>query len=315
MIANSISVIVPTIGRAKSLTHLLTSLAAQSLRPDEVIVADGSSAAEVTAVVDQPQWGTQGLNVRRVAVHPPNAVRQRVAAIAESAAEYLLLLDDDVVLEPDCVEQLMAALADQPGVVGAFADFNNQAWPEPTLAWRLYMRLVLGIKDRDWQGQVLGPLLRFGYSPPPTAYRPIAWLGTCNTLIRRSAYDRVGGFSDFFLHRCTINEDVDLGLKLSTLGGIVFCSRARLSHFHAPEGRVSPAVAAEDDLFNRYLVMRRTQGREATAAFGQVVVYFLIETGSNFLGGLRRWSWGAFWPRTLGRLRALARICGVGPAA
>jgi len=309
-----ISVIVPTIGRPESLAALLDSLAAQSRRPDEVIIADGSDGEGVASVVARPAWAALGLNLRRIAVTPPNAVAQRVAAIRESQGDYLLLLDDDVVLEPDCVARLEGTLAASPRTVGAFADFNNQSWPEPTFAWRLYMRLVLGLKERAWQGQVVGPLLRFGYNPPPAADRPIAWLGTCNTLIRRSAYDQVGGFSDFFLHRCTINEDVDLGLKLSKVGDIVFCPRARMGHFHASGGRVSPAVAAEDDLFNRYLVMRRTQGRGAAAAFGQVLLYFLIETGSNFVGGIRRWSWGAFWPRTAGRLRALARICGLAPA-
>ncbi len=308
MIANSISVIVPTIGRAESLAQLLTSLAAQSLRPGEVIVADGSSTADVTKVIARPEWASQGLNVRRVAVHPPNAVRQRVAAIALSAAEYLLLLDDDVVLEPDCVEQLLAVLANQPGVVGAFADFNNQSWSMPTRAWHFYLRHVLGMEEGAWQGRVVGPLLRFGYNPAPPQVRPIEWLGTCNTMIRRTAYDQVGGFSDFFLHRCTMNEDVDLGLKISSVGTIVFCPAARMGHFQAAGGRVSPAVAAEDDLYNRYLVMHRTQGRTALASFGLALLYFSVETASNVGGSLLRFRANGLGARAWGRLRALGRI-------
>ena len=38
------------------------------------------------------------------------------------------------------------------------------------------------------------------------------WLGSGNSLIRRDAHDRAGGFSNFFLHRTTVNEDVDLGI-------------------------------------------------------------------------------------------------------
>ena len=56
-------------------------------------------------------WTERGLRVRRIAVQPPNAVRQRCAAIAESCAEYLLLLDDDVVLEPQCLENMLAAIS------------------------------------------------------------------------------------------------------------------------------------------------------------------------------------------------------------
>lgn len=308
MTANWISVIVPTIGRAASLTELLSSLAGQSLKPDEVIVADGSTTDDVRRVIAQPTWASRGLNVRHLPVRPPNAVRQRVAAIAESHGEYLLFLDDDVVLEPDCVAQLMAAIAHDAGVVGAFADFNNQTWAMPTRAWHFYLRHVLGMQEGSWQGRVVGPLLRFGYNPPPAHVRPIEWLGTCNTLVRRSAYDRVGGFSDFFLHRSTINEDVDLGLKIASVGTIVFCPAARMGHFQAAGGRVSPAVAAEDDLYNRYLVMHRTQRRTALASFGLTVLYMSVETASNLVGCFRRFRADGFGARLAGRLRALGRI-------
>jgi GT2 family glycosyltransferase len=287
---------------------LLTSLSSQSRRPDEVIVADGSPGDAVRRVVADPAWAARGLNVRRIPVQPPNAVTQRVAAIGESQGEFLLLLDDDVVLEADCVEQLAATLAEGPHVVGAFADFNNQSWPQPTRAWRFYLRYVLGMAEGSWQGTVVGPLLRFGYNPAPDRATPIAWLGTCNTLIRRSAYDRAGGFSDFFLHRCTINEDVDLGLKIAKGGTILFCPSARMGHFHAPGGRVSAAVAAEDDLYNRYLVMRRTLGRSAPSAFGAVGLFFAVESLSNLGGALWRLRGNGFGARLGGRLRALAKI-------
>lgn len=308
MTANGISVIVPTIGRPGSLLALLDSLAAQSRKPDEVIVSDGSPGEEVARVVAQPIWTSRGLNVKRISVQPPNAVSQRVAAIAESRGEYLLMLDDDVVLEPDCVEQMVGALTADKGIVGAVADFNNQSWPKPTRAWRWYMRFGLGMPEGSWQGKVVGPLLRFGYNPLPRGVSPMAWLSTCNTLVRRSAYDQAGGFSDFFLRRSTINEDVDLGLKISKVGSIVFCPSARMAHCHAPGGRVSPRVAAEDDLYNRYRILHRTQGRSAAGAFGLVLLFFSLETASNFAGCLRRGRSNGFGARLIGRLSAMTKI-------
>lgn len=308
MTAGWITAIVPTIGRPESLALLLRSLALQSRRPDEIVVADASVGDAVACVIARPLWASQGLNVRRIPVRPPNAVRQRVAAIAESDGEYLLFLDDDVVLEPECVEQLLGHLAQNTSVVGAFADFNNQSWPLPTRAWRFYLRYILGMKDGAWQGRVVGPLLRFGYNPVPGDASPMAWLGTCNTMIRRSAYDQAGGFSDFFLHRCTINEDVDLGLKIAKVGAIVFCPSARMGHFHAPGGRVSAAIAAEDDLYNRYLVMRHTQRRSARSAFALVTLFLVVETVSNLGGAILRFRGGGFGARLYGRCRAMVRI-------
>lgn len=303
-----ISAIVPTIGRAASLRALLESLAAQTTRVDEVVIADASNDSETAAVISDPKWQAAGLDLKHVPVFPANAVRQRMAAIDTARGEYLLMLDDDVVLEPDCVEQMLALLQEDANVVAVSADFNNQTWPVPTRLWQLYLRRVLGIDAGGWQGRVVGPLLRFGFNPVPSGPTPIEWLGSGNSLLRRDAFERAGGFSDFFLHRCTINEDVDLGLKLNKVGRIMFCPAARMAHHHAPAGRVSSLVAAEDDLFNRFFILRRTLGYGLLRSFGLVLLYFTVETTSQFLGCLRRLNFQGFIAPLSGRIRAFGRI-------
>lgn len=303
----TISAIVPTIGRPDSLERLLESLAVQSRRPDEVIVADASAAAADSAVAD-PQWQARGLRVRRLAVQPPNAVGQRVAAIATATGNMLLFLDDDVVLAPDCVSEMVNCFGRDPGIVAVVADITNHDWPGPTPAWRFYLRHVLGLRDGEWQGRVVGPLLRFGYHPRATAPMPMEWFGTGNTMLRRSAYDTAGGFSSFFRRRSTMNEDVDLGLKIARLGRILLLPSARISHFHEPAGRVSVAEATEDDIYNRYLILRRTLGVNPVTAFGQVFMYCVIESGSNIIGATRRGRGPGLWARLAGRSMAIGRI-------
>jgi GT2 family glycosyltransferase len=174
----------------------------------------------------------------------------------------------------------------------------------------MYLRQVAGVQDGDWQGRVLGPLLRFGFRPDVLEPREMEWIPAGMTLVRRSAYIASGGFSKFFLHRCTMNEDVDLGLKLARMGRILFWPAAKLSHWHAPSGRVSPDVAAEDDLFNRYFVLHRTAGVSRRRALWLVMQFFLIETASNLMGlvtGKRTKNAGAL---LAGRLRGFARLLG-----
>ena len=304
----TISAIVPTIGRAESLRALLESLTGQTRRVDEVIVADASENAETAKLAANPKWQREGLVVRQIAVTPPNAVRQRMAAIEIARGENLLILDDDVVLEPECVQHLAAVLEQHSEVVAVSADFNNQTWPAPTRLWQLYLRRILRIQKGHWQGRVLGPLLRFGFNPVPVGPAPIEWLGSGNSLVRRSAFVSAGGFSDFFLHRCTINEDVDLGLKLRKVGRIMFCPAARMAHHHAPFGRVSNFVAAEDDLFNRFFILRRTLGYGLLHSFGLVLIYFGGETVSQFLGCVKRLNFHGFLAPLSGRIRAFGRI-------
>lgn len=302
-----ISAIVPTIGRPESLRALLESLAAQTHRVDEVIVAD-ASVDERTEKILAELKNRSALIVNRISVHPPNAVRQRTTAIRIARGELLLFLDDDVVPEPDCVARMVELLESKDCVVAVTADFNNQIWPAPTRIWQLYLRHVLKVKGDAWQGRVVGPLLRFGYSPVPSEPCAIEWLGSGNSLVRRSAFVAAGGFSNFFLHRCTINEDVDLGLKLRRVGTIMFCPGARMAHHHAPSGRVTRFMAAEDDLFNRFFILRRTMGLSLPRSFGLVLLYFTVETASQFLGCVRRMNFRGFVAPLTGRLRAFGRL-------
>lgn len=302
----------PTIGRPESLRALLESLASQTYKVDEVIVADASANERVEKLLEsfshQFALNQFAVNVNRVAVHPPNAVRQRTAAIERARGELLLFLDDDVVLERDCVARMVEVLERGQGVVAVTADFNNQSWPEPTRIWRLYLRHLLKLKENAWQGRVVGPLLRFGYNPVPATPCEIEWLGSGNSLVRRSAFVASGGFSDFFLHRCTINEDIDLGLKLRRVGKIMFCPAARMAHHHAPSGRVTMFMAAEDDLFNRFYILRRTLGLSLLRSFTLVLLYFAVETTSQFLGCMRRLNFHGFIAPLSGRLRAFGRL-------
>lgn len=303
----TISAIVPTIGRVDSLARLFEALAAQTRRPDEVIVADGSNGDAVRSLTADSRWGQRQLTVRYLKVHPPNAVRQRKAAIAESRGSLLLLLDDDVVPEPECLASLLDCLETRDAVaVGA--DFSNQDWPPPTTLWRWYLRWRHGIGDGEWQGRVLGPLLRFGYDPMLPEPMPMEWIGSGHSLMRRDAYDRAGGFSDFFLHRSTVNEDVDLGIRLARIGRLYLCPAARMAHLHEPGGRASVRIVAEDDLFNRYRILRETQGMPRRSALSQVMTFMLLETLSGLMAIARLGRGHGFGLRFAGRVKALMRI-------
>ncbi|MFQ3670905.1 MAG: glycosyltransferase [Verrucomicrobiia bacterium] len=297
-----ISAIVPTYHRPASLRRLLEALAQQTVRPDEVIVAN---AGEVPV----PEVGS-GLVVREVRCREAHAVRQRMAAIQEARGDWLLLLDDDVVPETDCVRRLMEPLWGDSGLVATTASFSNHDWSRPTWAWRAYLCWCYGVRrDEEVQGRVLGPLLRFGYfDEEPGSVRPMEWLGAGNSCVRRSAFEAVGGFSDFFLHRSTLHEDVDLGLRLRRLGRIGLCRHAKMAHEQASSGRLDPALVAEDDLYNRFQVLHRTMGLSRQEALGLVRVYDWVEGISHVVGrGLWR-DPKLVAARWLGRRRAWRRL-------
>src|SRR4029453_15723924 len=127
MAAHRIAFVVPTKDRPEDLRKMLASLAAQTRRPDQGIVVDGSDPP-VREVGEQ----ASALGAEYVREFPPSLARQRNAGMARLRGDITLAgyLDDDIVLEPDAVQRMLEfwqnAGADTGGA--AFTITNN---PQP----------------------------------------------------------------------------------------------------------------------------------------------------------------------------------------
>jgi GT2 family glycosyltransferase len=98
----------------KLLPDCLASLRLQTQQPSEVIVVDGSSTDASVAVADR-----EGARV----VSAPNRGLGFLynRGVEATAAPYVLLLNNDVALEPDCLRSLAAALDARPTAFAADA--------------------------------------------------------------------------------------------------------------------------------------------------------------------------------------------------
>jgi GT2 family glycosyltransferase len=134
------------------------------------------------------------------------------------------------------------------------------------------------------------------------------WLGTGNSLVKRSAYLGCGGFSKFFLHPCTMNEDVDLGIKLTNLGQILLCHDAYMVHSQALDGRPPLDVRAEDDLFNRFMILKVTAAHGTFKSLRLVTLFLFVETISGAWAVLRSGRFADFFACLSGRTKAMVKI-------
>lgn len=92
--------IVTTYNWPEALHLTLASVARQSRPPDEVVVADDGSGPETRAVVER--WRAAGLPVEHVWQEDQGfrLARSRNRAIASTRADYILLVDGDMILHP-----------------------------------------------------------------------------------------------------------------------------------------------------------------------------------------------------------------------
>ena len=95
--------IVTTYNWPEALHLTLASVARQKLPPDEIVVADDGSGPATRAVVDG--WRAAGLPLEHVWQEDQGfrLARSRNRAIAATGAEYILLVDGDMILHPHFV--------------------------------------------------------------------------------------------------------------------------------------------------------------------------------------------------------------------
>lgn len=228
-----VDVLIPTCNRACALAVTLTSLAAQTLAGLRIVISDQSDSAgvfdkpELKAVLRMLRAGGREVVALR---HMPRRgmAEQRSFLLSQARAPYCLFLDDDVLLEPDLVERLLAAIrAQQCGFVGSalhglsFVDdvrphqqqiefWESRVTPETvTPGSPAWARHHLHSAANLWHVQN-----RLGLDRRRSRLYRVAWIGGC-VLFDTAKLRAVGGF-DFWqqLPDAHCGEDVLAQLRV-----------------------------------------------------------------------------------------------------
>ncbi len=242
-----ISVIVTTYDREDALAAVLRSLAGQTDRNFEVVVADDGSGPATKAIVEV--WRDK-LRVPLIHVWQEHrgfrAAEIRNRAIAASRGQYCIFLDGDCLVRPDFVAT-HRRLAER----GRFITGNRALLSErltakilrqgvPAETWSL--AAWLGERVRGGVNRI-GPLLRVPFGPL-RKLRGKTWRDarSCNLAVWRSDLDRVDGFDAAYIGWG--REDSDLLVRLIRSGvrrkdGIFATGVLHLWHPEADRSRLA----------------------------------------------------------------------------
>lgn len=152
-------------------------------------------------------------------------------ALAEQPSELVLILNPDIELEPEALVAALQVLAALPAVVAVAPDCIGADGRREYLCKRYPAVLDLllrgaGLARRD--GRFRERLARYEYRDrdPQLAAAVTLMSGAC-MLIRRDAFDAVGGFCPhFFMYF----EDFDLSLRLAQRGALHYEPGMRVVH-------------------------------------------------------------------------------------
>ena len=228
-----VSVVIPTFNRAQMVCDCVASVLAAEGPEREVIVVDDCSP-DGTAASLRERFGDDA-RVRSVRndVNSFQAVsRNRGAACAKG--EWLLFLDDDNLLNPRALVELLACFERHPDA-GLVAPLSVHRRPgKENLVWTLgsdFSRWTS--RPRDVGANL--PLERMPYEPAdrPTTYSPNAFM------VPRVIYERLGGMDERYVQ---IFEESDFGWRVVESGRSAWiATRARTWHL----GFLEPGCVSE----------------------------------------------------------------------
>jgi len=286
-----ISAIIPTVGRPELLGLCLESLARQTVKVSEAIVVHCGDDKETFEVANDARWTEAGLHVRYFHYQERNCAQQRNFAIERATHDHLLLIDDDVEVDPVWAEELFRPIDDDPTVGATIGNVVNQPMATPTFFWRMY-RMILHGRVRGFEpGRLIGAALPNGFPTTAETIIPCEWIRGGASALRREAFESVGGFASFFTGSSP-GEDLDLGYRLSRKWKVLYVPSAKCVHHQAAVGREESDRHQYLSMRSRFGILTITMGKSRYAALAHIgvwaMVQFLSELASLRHGVLRR---------------------------
>lgn len=217
-----VSVVVPTRDHADILGECMRGLLDQTDYPDlEIIIADNDSREPATSAFFD-KMAARGVKIVPCP-GPFNYSKINNDAVRQAQGEHLLFLNNDIsVIEPGWLKEMAALMQERDvGAVGA-----KLFYPDGTLQHGGVTLGILGVAGHT----SLGAARHFpGYFGQLGLARDVSCATAACLLVRRSVFERLGGFDE--THLKVAFNDVDLCIRIGQLGyRIVWTPYAQLVH-------------------------------------------------------------------------------------
>jgi len=154
-------------------------------------------------------------------------------AIAETSADYHLVLNPDVILEVDALQQALQFMEAHPDVALLTPSAINEKGEKENLNKRLpglLTLLIRGFAPAPVKNRFRDKIAHYEMRDldPDEVHFDTPLASGCFMLFRSSVLKKLGGFSDrFFLYF----EDYDLSIRTRALGRIAYVPDVKITHF------------------------------------------------------------------------------------
>lgn len=256
----TVSVVTPTLRRAKEVAGLLQNLSEQTLLPTEVVLVDGAPISEVeTRNLVSILSASLPFRCHYVR-HERGTAIQRNRGIEEATnGDFIAFIDDDVRLEPDFIRTIIEVFqADAEKKVGGVVGYRaNVSFVQAShRRWRWYQRLKLlstyepGRYDFD-----CGYPINANSQPPFSGVRRVDFMTTACAVWRREVFEDGLRFDPFFKDYGVL-EDAHFSLRAGRKWQLLQSGDAVCHEGHSPNGRVDRKKIGYKCVVNYYYVFQ-----------------------------------------------------------
>jgi GT2 family glycosyltransferase len=273
----SVSVIIPTKNRSDDLVNTIKTVFYQTCLPDEMIIVDQNDSADIKEMVLKLYQDLRSKDEIKTClkyIHDPavsGLTQARNRAIRENNSDIVVFLDDDVILEKDFIEQIIAVYlqrSDVYGVSGVITNIHN------TKIGRMLHKLFYIGNFRDDRHIV--------FNNPDLMKRDCIEVSTLPGGLTSYKKEVFREFSfDEQLVKYALSEDLDFSFRVSRKYKLVIAPKARLQHVVSSESRVDMAKGCE----SLVLAYHYFASKNLEKSVYNCLCYFWLNTGF-FMAGL-----------------------------
>lgn len=240
---NTISVVICTKGRLKEPLDCVNSITKQTHLPNSIIIVDGNDSNdlknELTKVLEHTD-----INY----IHIDQKIKSgltsaRNLSILYAKDDYILFLDDDVILDNNYIKFIFEVYSGNGSEVGGVQGLITNA--EPNRLLTIFTSLFLFKRNPK------GKVLRSGIAIYPYVNEMIQvdWLSGSNMCYRKKILAEYK--FDESLKGYGAREDVDFSYRVSKKYKLLICPKAKLIHEHSDTGRMSKIDASSMSIVNQ----------------------------------------------------------------
>jgi glucosyl-dolichyl phosphate glucuronosyltransferase len=250
---SKISVITPTLNRHDDLQQYVRTLVTQTLLPDELVIVDAGNLDTVEPMLIEELKDSK---IELVLLKSePGTSHQRNVGIDVASGDFYFFFDDDIILEPDYIEQSMKCFdsGPNPKIGGVMGTYNS---PPRTQGYRTkYFQFFNMTHATDERPPVIMPSGASRWAIKPTEVIPIPVCCSCRVVFRAECFE--GERWDCFLPGYTTSEDVEVSFRIAKNWQLVQTPDAVLFHKESPVSRNKYGERIARIIYSRYYFFRK----------------------------------------------------------